>query len=129
MYNFTADYLTGITLVDEEHAHLFELANQAYALLKEDYLSDKYDQIVAIIEELKEYTKFHFKDEEEYMESIDYEAIFIQKAQHKMFIEKLEEVNLDVVDENQDAMIEEMLTFLTNWLFNHILKLDKLIGK
>lgn len=129
MYNFTADYLTGIALVDEEHAHLFELANQAYALLKEDYLSDKYDQIVAIIEELKEYTKFHFKDEEEYMESIDYEAIFIQKAQHKMFIEKLEEVNLDVVDENQDAMIEEMLTFLTNWLFNHILKLDKLIGK
>ena len=129
MYNFTSDYLTGIALVDEEHAHLFELANQAYELLKEDYLSDKYDQIVAIIEELKEYTKFHFKDEEEYMESIDYEAIFIQKAQHKMFIEKLEEVNLDVVDENQDAMIEEMLTFLTNWLFNHILKLDKLIGK
>ncbi|MDD3413551.1 MAG: hemerythrin family protein [Lachnospiraceae bacterium] len=129
MYNFTSDYLTGIALVDEEHAHLFELANQAYSLLKEEYLSDKYDQIIAILEELKEYTKTHFRDEEEYMESIDYEAIFIQKAQHKMFIEKLGEVNLDVVDENQDEMIEQMLTFLTNWLFNHILKLDKLIGK
>ena len=80
-----------------------------------------------ILQELKEYTIKHFADEEDYMESIDYPAIFIQKAQHKAFVEKLEELDKMNLDENQDKIIEDLLTFLTDWLVNHIMKVDKLI--
>ena len=82
---------------------------------------------MSIFGELKEYTIKHFKDEEEYMESIDYPAIFIQKAQHKQFIDKLEEFMSQDIEEEQDDKIQEILTFLTDWLTNHILKVDKLI--
>ncbi len=128
MYQITEDYYTGIPLIDEEHTHLFELADAAYNLLQEQYLHDKYDQLQAIFAELKDYTVKHFRDEEEYMESIDYEAIFIQRAQHKLFVAKLEEFVESDLEEGQDEKIQEILTFLTDWLTNHILKLDKLIA-
>lgn len=128
MYQFTEEYYTGIALIDEEHAHLFELAEEAYQLLQEEFLHDKYDQLSSIFQELQEYTEKHFADEEEYMESVDYPALFIQKAQHRQFIEKLSEINEAGLEENQDEKIQDILTFLTDWLYNHILKMDKLIA-
>ena len=121
------EYLTGIPQIDEEHTRLFELAEEAYQLMQDDFLHDKYDQLVSILDELKDYTKTHFTHEEEYMESIDYQAIFIQKAQHKAFIQKLESLNYEDMDENQEGTISDILSFLTDWLVNHIVKLDKLI--
>ena len=95
--------------------------------MQDDFLHDKYDQLVSILDELKDYTKTHFTHEEEYMESIDYQAIFIQKAQHKAFIQKLESLNYEDMDENQEGTISDILSFLTDWLVNHIVKLDKLL--
>ena len=82
-YNFTSDYLTGIESVDAEHRKLFEIANRAYALLTDDFREDKYDQILAIMEELRDYTKTHFAHDEAYMESIQYKRRFSQKLQQR----------------------------------------------
>lgn len=128
MYEMKEEYKTGIQMIDDEHTRLFELAEAAYQLLQEEFLTDKYDQIKAIFDELTDYTKKHFSDEEEYMESIDYQAIFIQRAQHKQFVQRLEEVDLEN-EEDQDAVIAELLEFLTDWLINHIVKMDKLIAE
>lgn len=129
MYRITEEYLTGIQMIDEEHTHLFELAENAYQLLQEEFLHDKYDQLAEIFKELQEYTEKHFRDEEEYMESIDYQAIFIQRAQHRQFVQKLEEFIDAGFEDEQDEKIQEILTFLTDWLYNHILKMDKLIAQ
>lgn len=128
MYEMKEEYKTGIEMIDEEHTRLFELAEEAYQLLQQEFLSDKYDQIMAIFEELKDYTKKHFRDEEEYMESIDYQAIFIQKAQHRQFVAKLEDTHIED-GQDEDAVIGELLEFLTDWLVNHIVKMDKLIAQ
>lgn len=128
MYEMKEEYLTGNGVIDSEHTKLFELINSVYNLAKEEFLVDKYDQIMVALRELKDYTKYHFSHEEEYMESIDYDAIFIQRAQHKIFVKKLEDIDLrDINDEDEDKFISELLEFLTDWLVNHIVKLDKLI--
>lgn len=127
MYEMKDEYLTGIPQVDEEHAKIFELAEQAYQLLQDEYMHDKYDDLISIVQELKEYTKYHFSHEEEYMEAIDYEAIFIQRAQHRIFEEKLDSFEVD--DANQEESILSLLDLITEWLIDHILKLDKQIGK
>lgn len=128
MFEMKEKYKTGIVFIDEEHKKLFEIAERAYQLLKNPYEVDKYDNIVAVIEELRAYTVYHFKDEEKYMESINYKRLFTQKIDHANFIEKLYEVNLSKVDENPDEAIMEILTFLNDWLINHILEKDVLIA-
>lgn len=129
MYEMKEEYLTGIPQIDEEHTRIFELAEQAYQLLQDEHRYDKYDDLVYLVEELKNYTKYHFQHEEEYMESIDYQAIFIQRVQHKDFIEKLDDFNIDEEDSEHGDTIIDLLNLITEWLIDHILKMDKMIGQ
>ena len=128
-YEFTKDYHTGIDFIDEEHAKLFEIANRAYDLLTNQFVTDKYDAIVAVLEELRDYTKYHFNHEEEYMKSINYSKRFSQLHQHTQFINKLESYNLKEIDVNQQEGLMEILDFLALWLQSHIKGMDKKIGE
>ena len=129
MYEFKEEYVTGIEEIDAEHKKLFEIADETYYLSKEEFLVDKYDQVRHILGELKDYALMHFEHEEAYMESIGYKQMFMQKVQHDAFREKINNWDLDHLDENSDELIEEILTFLTNWLVSHILEHDKQIGE
>lgn len=129
MYKMKDEYKTGIDFIDEQHARLFEIANEAYNIINDNFTIDKYDDVVEIIDELKDYTKFHFTAEEKYMESIHYKRMFTQKIEHEKFIKKLEEVDYRTIDENPDKYVLNILEFLNTWLTGHILHNDKLIGK
>lgn len=129
MFEMKPEYLTGIESIDAEHEKLFEIASRAYELMRNDFIIDKYDEIVEILNELKEYAVVHFKNEEAYMESIQYKRMFTQKIQHQEFLNKVNEYDLTHVDENQDQVIRELLDFLGVWLVEHILENDVLIGK
>lgn len=128
-YAFTEKYHTGIAMIDAEHRRLFEIIAEASSLIKTELLHDKYDEIVNILNQLRDYTQEHFHDEEEYMESINYSRIDAQKRAHEAFVEKLSEINLEEVDDNQQEYLEELMDYLLGWLINHILKSDKLIGE
>lgn len=125
----TDEYLTGIESIDEQHRKLFDIANRAYEVLQNEFLSDKYDSIQNLLHELREYTKYHFNFEENYMESINYKRMFTQKIQHANFIDKIEKMELNDLDENQDKAILDILDFLVEWLKTHILETDKLIAE
>ncbi len=127
-YTYSAQYSTGITFIDEEHKELFRIIGEVHRAIVHDYVHDKYDEIVRLLEELKNYTKFHFGDEEEYMAAIHYEGLEAQKKAHDAFISRLEEMDLEYVDDNQQKTLEELLEFLVGWLVNHILHMDKKIG-
>ena len=131
MYEMKPEYYTGINMIDEEHKQLFKYADEAYELLHDEFIPDKYDRIDSILEKLRDYTVKHFADEEQYMESINYKKIFTQKVQHQDFIEKLDEFMEQHNDEveDQDEQITGILKYLTEWLINHILYVDGEIPK
>ena len=62
-----------------------------------------------------------------YMESIHYEGLDAQRRAHEAFISRLEEMDLNHIDENQQETLEDLMEFLTEWLVNHILHTDKKI--
>lgn len=128
MYEFKEEFKTGIDFIDEQHKVLFEIADKTYNLLKNDFTLDKYDKIVALLEELRDYTAFHFRAEEEYMKSINYKRMFTQKVEHDAFIKRISDVDFSRIDENQDEYIVSILQLLNDWLTGHIFENDKLIG-
>lgn len=127
MIQWKPDYSIGVPAIDEQHQKLFDLANQAYVLLKDGLRLDKYDAIVAILGELKEYTVYHFNSEEQYMLGIGYKRFLSHKAEHTDFIAKIDAVNLDAIDADQDKYLLETLDFVCAWIADHILQRDKLI--
>ena len=115
-YEFTKDYLTGIDEIDAEHQKLFDLTNECYELVMESAAEDKYDQIVALLGELRDYAATHFANEEAYMEKINYDKRFSERY-------------LDAIDENQQEELLKILDFLARWLFGHIKGMDCRIPK
>ena len=126
-FAFTDKFRTGIELVDQEHERLFEIIRETNDVIAAQLLYDKYDKIIHILNELKDYTIMHFQDEENYMERIGYEGLELQCYAHTAFVDRLNELNLDDMDDNQQEYLNELLQFLLNWLTNHILKMDKQI--
>lgn len=130
-FAFTAKYHTGIQQIDDEHRHLFDIIRDTNTLIHNDLLHDKYDEIIHLLNELREYTKYHFNDEEDYMKKIGFPELDAQIRAHTAFVDKLMNIDLDALDEIDDHQQEyllELIDFLAGWLVNHILKMDTKIG-
>ncbi len=126
---FTDKYRTGIEAVDEEHRGLFAIIGSAYRLVESGDVSDRYDDIMSLLDQLEDYAKVHFGHEEEYMEQIQYPYLEAQRRAHGMFLDRLNDKDFGESHENQQEYLEELLDFLYAWLGNHILKMDKPVGE
>lgn len=129
MIKWSDDYKIGIQMIDEQHEKLFEIANRAYDVLTNKYLVDKYDKIEDVIDELTNYTKYHFKTEEDYMLKIHYKRFLSQKAAHDEIIKKVYELRSEDFDENQDNKFVALLEFIVEWISEHILRADRMIAQ
>jgi hemerythrin len=127
MVTWKEEYSIGVPVIDEQHKALFDIVNRVQSLLGDEFIVDKYDGIVAIINELKEYTIYHFQTEEDYMLKIGYKKLFTQKVLHQDFVEKMNSIDFSQIDNDQNKYLNEILYFVCDWLLMHILKEDKLI--
>lgn len=125
MIKWKDEYNLGVEKIDEQHRKLFEIADKGYELLKDEFCTDKYDRIVAILEELRGYTVYHFQFEEEYMQSIAYKKYLSHKVEHDDFVEKIKNINLKELDDKQDQYIIDILDFVIKWITGHILGTDR----
>ncbi len=127
MIQWKDEYLIGVPEIDLQHKKLFEIADSIYDLVKNQFVTDKYDSILDLIAELKDYTVFHFEQEEKYMQSIGYKKFFTHKVEHDDFVEKINSYDLSVLDEDQDKHLIDILDFVVDWIVQHILEKDKSI--
>ena len=129
MLQWKEEYEVGVAEIDEQHQKLIDIANRVYELMRNELALDKYDQIVEILQELKEYTVYHFHFEEGLMQKARYKKRFSHKILHQNFLAQVEAVDLSAVDENQDAYLIQIMDFIANWLIEHIVGEDKKVGQ
>lgn len=125
-FELTKDYLTGIEMIDKEHAKLIQIINETSAILNDDKLDI---QILAknLVQNLSEYAATHFQHEEAYMEKINDPELPLQKKEHAAFIKRIQSIPVD--DSLKVRDLEDMMEYLVRWLFHHILHSDLMIGK
>ena len=129
MLQWKEEYEVGVAEIDEQHQKLIDIANRVYELMRNELALDKYDQIVEILQELKEYTVYHFHFEEGLMQKAKYKKRFSHKILHQNFLAQVEAVDLSAVDEEQDAYLVRIMDFIANWLIEHIVGEDKKVGQ
>lgn len=125
MIKWKPEYEVGIEIVDEQHKMLFRIADKAYDLLKNEFITDKYDAMVEILRELREYAAFHFETEENYLEKVGFKKLFSHKMEHAEFIKQIDAVDLEELDLNQEEHVLTLLQFIVNWIDRHILEKDQ----
>lgn len=126
MFFWKDSYSVNISDIDNQHKELFKIACKLSNYIKEyDVITDQYDDVKQIFNELTNYTIYHFQFEEDLMVNNGYEDIAIHKAQHDNFINKIKslEFNEDIYINQKRSMLEA-LSFLLDWVSNHILITD-----
>ncbi len=117
-------YKVGITEFDEQHKIIIALINKLYDAMKE---GDGKVVLKDILNELIAYTKYHFENEEKYFVKFDYPG----KAEHVKEHNDLRKSVSDLKkrsDELKPVFTMELMTFLKQWLLNHIQGTDKKYG-
>ena len=113
-------FLIGVEPFDEHHKHLVELLNRSY---NEFVLGAPAEKAGAILDELFDYACYHFVAEEFWMSKSSYPKTKQHIEEHNYFTLRLQQISRDYRQGNT-AISLEIMTFLKEWLINHILKSD-----
>lgn len=129
MGSWNDKYSVNIEFIDVQHKELFNILDTCYELLLQSKDKDNYDDIMHVIENLKEYAIYHFNAEEEFMEKNNYSKLLSHKFAHVAFMEKINSFDSYSIDRYPTQYLKEILEFVSSWIKNHILDTDKNIPK
>ncbi len=117
----------GINSIDEQHKKFFEIGNKIDELLMDcEEGKEDYDEIYNVINELKDYTFYHFKTEEDLFIKYNYPDYEQHKMKHNEFKAYIESLDLETIHEDQTEFLKELLGKIIQWIFNHIVTTDSL---
>ena len=118
------EYSIGHYQTDNEHKELISLANK---VIRFSTAGEDIEKVRASLRALREYTIIHFRNEENYMERIGYQAIDQHKACHAELIARLNEVVAE--NTNLKDLVHGLKRLMVVWVIEHIIHEDCKIAK
>jgi len=124
-------YKVGVQLIDEQHEELFKRLSNFIQIVQNDIpWEEKLDNVKETMGFMQQYVVFHFNDEEEYMEEINYPDVKIHKDVHADFKAGIDEyVKLFGEGGFTEEKIQEFSAKLMTWLIMHVGKMDQKVGE
>ncbi len=124
-------YCIGVDRIDQQHKELF---NRVYEFINVTNEStdwkDRVEKVKETINFMKEYVVYHFNDEEDLMEEINYPEIEAHIRIHKKFkaginnyVDKLKSGDFD------EETVQEFGGKIMTWLIFHVGHADQKIGE
>jgi len=123
------EFSTGVAISDDQHRVLINMLNEANTKLNDRSPIADFSKIV---QGLLSYAGYHFQTEEGLMDEHGYDQLMgeeaaTHRAQHKAFVEKVVAVRASLTA-GQRIPKADLVTFLTEWLADHILNTDRKLG-
>jgi hemerythrin len=120
--DWTDKLSVGIESIDQQHKVLIGLINKLNHAMAGGEASIA---ISDILDELTNYTEYHFEYEESLLVEFDYPNYQKHHGSHRELITQLEGLKLNFESDISGAIGLEIMQFLQSWLTHHILKSDK----
>lgn len=111
----------GIDVIDEDHKQIIAILAKLTASRCKNITNKVIEDVFS---ELEAYVKLHFNREERLLEKVNYKDLVKHKASHQKFIKKLPVLKEQWLTEGNGICCEKILSFLNDWLVDHILKED-----
>jgi hemerythrin len=110
-----------IKQVDSQHMKLVELLNDFHDAMK---VGKGKEVMGKTFSELLDYTAYHFGTEEELLKKHAYPAFPAHKREHEALTKKAADLS-ERFSRGEAVISAETMTFLKNWLSDHIMGSDK----
>jgi len=124
---FKEEYLMDIPEIDDQHKTYFEMLDKLGDVTSDLYKpldDDEVDEVVDILNELRDYAMLHFRTEETYMKDVNYPGLSAQKKEHNRFITDVIRMEADLMNGSIVPLIK-IQNFMHDWYRDHIMNLDK----
>lgn len=113
--NWNDSYLLGIPMIDNQHKNFFLILDNQVTLNQKQEKSEMH----SLINELQNYVIYHFKTEEDLMVKSQSPNIDLHVMEHELFRKKVEEFHHSYYNNNEE-LLNEMISFMRKWLIIHI---------
>lgn len=118
---WTGDLCVGNDVIDEQHKRLVDIINNLFDAIN---AKQTHNIIDSIFVDLINYTKFHFEDEEKFMEGYNYPELAAHKHEHSELTKKVLHQK-EQFSGNKKMLEMKLMNFLKDWLIEHIYHSDK----
>jgi len=115
----------GVAQFDNEHKKLVSLINELFDAVQ---AGRGREALGKILDELINYTKTHFTNEEHLMQKQGYPNLEAHRKEHEALTKQVIDVQRKYHAGATAMLSMEVMTFLKNWLIKHIQGTDKQYG-
>lgn len=124
LFKWSENLSVGIDTIDRQHQKLVSLVNELHAAMSK---GKGKDVLGYILEELINYTQYHFAHEEKLFDRYGFPGASAHRKEHEQLVEEVKKLHEKFTKGNL-MLSMEVLYFLKNWVTNHIEKTDKQYG-
>ena len=117
-----ANYSVGHPLLDQQHQHFLTLCENAPACLLADHSQAQEDSAHVLLNELAEYARNHFREEEAILRDVGFPQLDAHVAEHHRYEERLADHLLAAIRGEIDP--RALCHFVTSWWVEHITTSD-----
>ena len=119
---WSSEFFTGFKEIDEHH---FTIIKKLFEIEQLSDINPSKSEIMDALLFLESYTQMHFKHEESVMADEHCPAAVENKQQHEMFINKVHTFNQAFAEnDTMDVDLKDVARELSDWVINHIQKID-----
>jgi|TARA_B100000315_G_C14390102_1_gene501503 hemerythrin len=124
LFEWSERFSVNVDEMNEQHKKLIGIIN----LLHDEKVAERGEKaLVKVLDELVDYTKIHFKKEEELMEQNEFPEFVIHKNEHENLVLSVDLMRKKYFKDDED-IATDVTVLLNKWLAEHILIEDKKYG-
>jgi hemerythrin len=116
-------YSVKVKEMDDQHKKLIDMINDLHDAMK---VGKGKEVIGKVLNGLMDYTRRHFTAEENLMKIHGYPGYEDQRKAHNILVNQVEDLRKKFTDGGVQS--QQVITFLKDWLMNHIKGMDQKYG-
>lgn len=125
LIKWSEQFSVGVAEIDNQHKTLINMVNELHDAMSNGKGGDV---LPSILKKLADYTQTHFATEERLMVARSYPSYRAHKQVHDSFARDVAELQKKC--QSGGALLSiQIMNKLKDWLTNHILNTDKLLGR
>ncbi len=129
MFDFKFDWApnmeTGYGDIDTQHKQLFKIGRDLEQLIRIQCIGVTDKQLLDIVCELRDYTGYHFYEEERMMQEMNYPRINTHKKFHKKCSDYVMKLDLPKIKAEPMKQLKLIKDEVQSWIMTHVLSEDR----
>ena len=129
MFDFKFDWAsnmeTGYSDIDTQHKQLFKIGRDLEQLIRIQCIGVTDKQLLDIVCELRDYTGYHFYEEERMMQEMNYPRITAHKKFHKKCSDYIMKLDLPKIKAEPMKQLKMIKDEVQEWIMTHVLSEDR----